>query len=68
MFTTWDDWTPRAMIDRRLYLIGVAPQHRALRDRRPQRQHRASASDLAGYVAPRRGRGHHDCDDDRPDR
>lgn len=30
--------------------------------------YRASASDLAGYVAPRRGRGHHDCDDDRPGR
>jgi hypothetical protein len=32
--------------------------------------YRASASDLAGYVAPRRNRGHrdHDCEDDRPGR
>ena len=28
--------------------------------------YRASASDLAGYVAPRPPRHDHDCDDDRP--
>jgi len=28
--------------------------------------YRASASDLAGYVAPRRPRHDHDCDRDRP--
>jgi hypothetical protein len=28
--------------------------------------YRASAPDLAGYVPPKRGRGHHDCEDDRP--